>query len=159
MIAPLIAMQFTHEVAWDAADFAVLGIMVLGSAGAYSLALKIRPERSYLAGMGLALLATFALIWINLAVGIIGSEDNPTNRVFSLILSVEIIGALISRFQPEGMAKAMAATAVAQLAVSVILFATGQGATFVLAGLFMGLWLGAAWLFRKAAVAQRPSQP
>jgi len=159
MLAPLIAMQFTHEVAWDGADFAVLGVMVFGSAGAYSLALMITPERSYLAGTGLALLATFALIWINLAVGIIGSEDNPANRIFSLILAVALIGALIARFKPEGMARAMAATAIAQLAVSVILFVTGEGATFVLAGLFMGLWLGAAWLFRRAATAQRPSQP
>ena len=159
MLAPLIAMQFTHEVAWDSADFAVLAVMVFGSAGAYSLALMITPERSYLAGTGLALLATFALIWINLAVGIIGSEDNPTNRIFSLILAVALIGALVARFKPEGMARAMAATAVAQLVVSVILFVTGKGGTFVLAGLFMGLWLGAAWFFRRAATAQRPSQP
>jgi hypothetical protein len=159
MLAPLIAMQFTKDVAWDAADFAVLGVMVFGSAAAYSLALRITPERSYLAGIGLTLLATFALIWINLAVGIIGSEDDPTNQIFSLILAVALIGALVARFKPEGMAKAMAATALAQLAVSVILFATGKGATFILAGLFMGLWLGAAWLFRRAAVYARPTQP
>jgi len=159
MLAPLIAMQFTHEVAWDGADFAVLGVMVFGSAGAFSLASRITPERSYLAGIGLALLATFALIWINLAVGIIGSEDNPTNRIFSLILAVALIGALVARFKPEGMARAMAATAIAQMAVSVILFATGKGATFILAGLSMGLWLGAAWLFRRAAVSARPTQP
>ena len=159
MLAPLIAMKFTQDVVWDGADFAVLGVMVFGSAAAYSLALRITPERSYLAGIGLALLATLALIWINLAVGIIGSEDNPTNRIFSLILAVALIGALVCRFKPEGMAKAMAATAVAQLAISVILFATGKGATFILAGLFVGLWLGAAWLFRKAAIAKSPSQP
>lgn len=159
MLAPLIAMLFTDQVVWDVADFAVLGVMVFGSAGAYSLAVRIMPERSYLAGTGLALLATFALIWINLAVGIIGSEDNPANRIFSLVLAVTLIGTLVARFKPEGMARAMAATAFAQLAVSVILFATGKGATFVLAGLFIGLWLGAAWLFRKAAAAQKPSQP
>jgi hypothetical protein len=159
MLAPLIAMQFTHEVAWDAADFAALGTMLLGSAGAYSLAVRITPKRSYLAGLCLALLATFTLIWINLAVGIIGSEDNPGNRIFTSIIVVQIAGALIARFKPAGMVWAMAATALAQITVALILFATGQGATFFLTGIFVALWLGAAWLFGKAAVAQRPSQP
>ncbi len=159
MLAPLIAMQFTDQVAWTLADFAFLAVMLLGSVAAYSLAVRITPGLSFKAGVGLALLASFALIWINLAVGIIGNEDNPANRIFSSILVVEIAGTLIARFRPRGMAWTMVATATTQLAVSLILFAQGFGATFVLTGIFMIVWLSAAWLFRRAANQALYTQP
>ena len=34
---------------------------------------------AYRAAVGVAIAAAFILVWMNLAVGIIGSEDNPAN--------------------------------------------------------------------------------
>jgi hypothetical protein len=44
--------------------------------------------------------AAFILIWMNLAVGIIGSEDNPANLMYGGVLAVAIVGAFMVRFRP-----------------------------------------------------------
>ena len=52
------------------------------------------------------------------------------------------------------MARAMEATAFAQVLVSVITLAIGEGYIFVLTGCFVAMWLVSAQLFRKAAREQ-----
>src|ERR687893_678489 len=49
----------------------------------------------------------FILVWMNLAVGVIGSEDDPLNLMYGGVLAVGIIGAVVARFQPDAMARAM----------------------------------------------------
>ncbi len=81
------------------------------------------------------------------------------------VLAVAIIGAFIARFRPHGMARALAATALAQALVGVIALAVGFGSTapsfpeaiVFLTGFFAGLWLISAWLFRKAARERTPA--
>ena len=72
--------------------------------------------------MGTALL----LVWINLAVGIIGSEDNPVNLLYFWVLFIGIIGATIARLRPQGMARALFVTAFAQALVPVIVLIIGE---------------------------------
>lgn len=75
------------------------------------------------------------------------------------VLAVEILGALLARFQPHGMALTLAATTVAQMSVGAIALIAGLGSTgayqpgaiVFLTGFFAALWLLSAWLFRKAA--------
>lgn len=113
----------------------------------------------YRAAVGLAVAAAFVLVWINLAVGIIGSEDNPAKLMYGGVLAGGIIGGVIARFQPVGMARALSATALAQAWVGVIALTAGFGSTtpsfpeavVFLTGFFAALWLISAWLFRKAA--------
>ena len=38
LLLPLIAMQFTREVAWDAADFAFAGVLLIGAGLIFELA-------------------------------------------------------------------------------------------------------------------------
>ena len=64
---------------------------------------------------------------MNLAVGIIGTEDNPANLMYGGVLAVGIVGAIIARFQPHGMARALVATALAQALVAVIALIAGLG--------------------------------
>ena len=75
------------------------------------LAARKTGNTAYRSGVGLALLAAFLLVWVNGAVGIIGSEDNDANVVYYGVLAVGLIGALIARFEPQGMSRAMIATA------------------------------------------------
>ena len=162
VLLPLVAMQFTNEVVWDGADFAVFGTMLFGACGAYELATRMTGNVAYRAAVGVAVVAAFILIWMNLALGIIGSEDDPANLMFGGVLAVGIFGAVVVRFQPHGMARALAATALAQALAGVIALIGGlgsaganwPGAILVLTGFFAALWLASAWLFRKAAREQ-----
>ena len=151
LLLPAVAMQFTEEVAWDIADFAIFGAMLVGACGTYELASRLTRNSAYRAAVGVALVAAFILIWLNLAVGIIGTENNPANLMYGGVLSVGIIGAIIARLQPRGMAQALVATALAQALVAVIALITGLGGNLILTGLFVALWLTSALLFRKAA--------
>jgi hypothetical protein len=157
LLLPLLAMQFTEEVAWDLADFAIFGAMLVGACGTYELAARVTGNNAYRAAVGVALAAAFILVWMNLAVGIIGNEDNPANLMYGGVLAVGIIGAIIARFQPHGMARALVATALAQALVAVIALIAGLGYTLILTAFFVALWLTSARLFRKAAWEQTPA--
>ncbi len=154
ILLPLLAMKITTEVNWDAADFAFAGALVLGVGLAYELAVRVTANSAYRAAVGIALMAAFILIWVNGAVGIIGSEDHPANRMYGGVLVVGIIGAIIARFKAHGMARALVATALAQVLVAVIALIAGFGFTGPITVFFAGLWLTSAWLFRKAAREQ-----
>jgi hypothetical protein len=161
ILLPLFAMQVTDEVVWDLADFAIAGALVVGVGITYELAARMTANSAHRAAVGIALAAAFILIWINFAVGIIGSEGNPANLMYGGVLGVGIVAAVIARFQPDGMARALVATALAQTLVAVVALATGLGSPgsglleiMALNGFFAVLWLISAWLFRKAAREQ-----
>jgi hypothetical protein len=127
----------------------VIALIVIG--GLIAFHETRRNGGAYRAGLGVALETAFILSWMNPAVGIIGNESNPANLMYLGVLAVEVIGAILVRLRPEGMARALVATAAAQLCVGVITLASGLGFTLVLDACFAALWLLAAWLFRKAA--------
>ncbi len=147
---------------WDVLDFAVFAAMLLGVVVIFTLAKRKADNTAYRFAVGVALTAAFILIWVNGAVGIIGDANNDANMMFFGVLAVGIIGAIIARFQPHGMARALYATALAQTAVAVIALIAGLGSTgpiwpkdiLVLTGFFVALWLLSAWLFRNAAREQ-----
>ena len=165
LLLPLVAMQFTDEVNWGLADFVVAGALLFGAGLTYELVARTRANIAYRAAVGVAVAAALILVWGNLAVGLIGTEDNPANLMYIGVLAVGIIGAIIARFQPHGMARALFATALAQALVAVIALAAGLGSTgpiwpldiLALTGVFVALFVGSALLFRKAAREQSPA--
>lgn len=158
LLLPLVAMQFTDEVNWDVLDFAVFGSMLLGAGVICELAVRMTGSTAYRSAVGVAVAAGFLLIWVNLAVGIIGTEDNPANLMYGGVLAIAIIGAVMGRFHPAGMARALSVTAFAQALVGIIALAAGFGSTapgvpravMFSTGLFAALWLVSAYLFLKA---------
>jgi hypothetical protein len=105
---------------------------------------------AFRAASGIAVLAAFLLVWTNLAVGMIGSEDNPYNLLFGGVLAIALVGSIAARFRAAGMAIATAAAGVAQIGIAVGGTATDpRGALF--SSILGGLWLLAAFLFRKSA--------
>ena len=120
LLAPLVAMRFTDEVAWDAFDFAFMGALLGGVGLGLELAVRKTCNAAYRTAAGVALAAAFLLVWINAAVGIIGSEQEDANFLYGGVLAVALIGAVVARFRPAGMARAMSATALAQALVPVI---------------------------------------
>lgn len=161
LLLPLLAMQLTDEVVWDLADFAVAGVLLFGAGLTYELIARKAGHIAHRAAVGVAVAAALLLVWINLAVGIIGNEGNPANLMYIGVLAVGIIGALIARFQPHGMARALFATALAQMLVAVIALAARLGTSgpvwprdvLIATGFFATLWLGSALLFRRASAS------
>lgn len=161
LMAPLVAMQFTDEVNWDETDFIVMGALLFGAGLTYVLITRMSDSIAYKAAVGIAVAAGFILIWINLAVGLIGSEDNPANLLYAGVFAVGIIGAGIARFRPRGMARALFATAIAQALVPVIALIIfrppvsfgnpGVVGVFILNGFFAALFAVSALLFRRAS--------
>ncbi|MBI4468892.1 MAG: hypothetical protein HY650_06170 [Acidobacteria bacterium] len=158
LLLPLVAMQFTDEVVWDVADFAFAAVLLFGVGVPYELAVRKTGGTAYRAAVGVALAAAFLLVWLNGAVGIIGSEDNDANLMYGGVLAVGVIGAIIARFQSRGMARALFATALAQALVAVVALIAGLGSPGsgpleigALNGFFVALFVGSAWLFREAA--------
>ncbi|MDE2781563.1 MAG: hypothetical protein OXK77_01275 [Gemmatimonadota bacterium] len=115
--------------------------------------------RTYRLAVAASLLTALLLVWIIGAVGLIGVEGDPFDRLYGGVLAVGSAGALIARFRPRGMARAMIATALAQMLVTVIALIVGKQHVPVssvpeivlLNGFYVALWTGSAWLFRKAA--------
>ena len=111
---------------------------------------RLSKNGSYRVAALVALATAFLTVWANLAVGMIGSEDNPLNLLFGGVLAVALAGAIVARFQPAGMVRAMAVTAAGQaLAGAAGLSTDVRGAVFSMA--FAVPWVVSAALFRKAA--------
>lgn len=168
-LLPAIAMQFDSGVDWSAGDFIAMGLMLAVACGLYELATCLSGSVMYRAGFGLAVVTGFLTVWVNLAVGMFGSEGNPLNLVFGGVLLVAASGALGARFRARGMARAMAATAVAQLLAAAVGLAagitTGMDEPFgpplaletLLTACFALPWLASALLFREADRRHGPS--
>jgi hypothetical protein len=169
LLVPFLAMRYdwpVHDpgnpiperVNWTLSDFVFAGILLFGSALTYELIARKGGTTAYRAAVGIACATGLLLVWINLAVGIIGSEDNPANLMYFGVLAVGFVGAFLARFQPRGMTRALLATALAQLLVPIIAviiwrpdFNPGVAQVFVLNAFFAALWGVSALLFRHAA--------
>ncbi len=163
LLAPLFAMQFTAEVAWGVLDFALMGALLGGVGLGIELTVRKTSSAAYRTAAAIALAAAFLLVWINAAVGMIGSEQEDANLLYGGVLAVGLAGAVIARFRPDGLAWAMAATAFAQAMVLVIAPLLGASSralvwspeVLMLTGFFAAMWLLSAWLFRQAAATAR----
>ena len=69
LLIPLIAMQFTEEVNWSVADFAVMGLMLLVSGSLFVLVTSGTSRKRQLI-VGSAIAMAFLYVWAELAVGI-----------------------------------------------------------------------------------------
>jgi hypothetical protein len=150
LLLPLAAMQVTDEVAWDLKDFAIFGVMLAVVGGAVEVGVRLSGSPAFRFAVAIAVVAGFLLVWANLAVGVIGNEENPLNAMFGGILMVGVIGAAIARFRARGMASAMVAMAVAQVLVATVAQVNGH-VIWPMTIVFAGVWLVSAALFRKAA--------
>ncbi len=159
LMIPLVAMQFSEEVNWGLGDFIVMGGLLFGSGLTYELLARKGGTTAYKAAVGVAVGASLLLIWINLAVGIIGSEDNPANVLYLGVIYIALIGATIVRLRPRGMSRVLFFTALTQALVPVIALLIwrptfddppGMVSVFFLNAGFVTLYLVSALLFRHA---------
>ena len=105
---------------WDLLDFAFFGALLAFVSAGYLFVTRKAASTTYKVAVGIALAASFILVWINGAVGIIGDEGNAANVMFIAVIATGLIGAIIARLRPLGMARALYATAFAQVLVAAI---------------------------------------
>lgn len=163
LLIPFVAMQFSQDVDWGLFDFIFAGTLIFGTGLAYELVTRKAGSFPYRVGVALALAAAFLLIWVNAAVGIIGSEDNFANIMYVAVLAVGFLGSISSWFKPRGMARTMFAAALFQGLITIIALFIGwpelvgaQASKEILRTLganamFIVLFVGSAMLFQRAS--------
>ena len=150
LLAPLAAMRFTDEMRWDQGDFVFVGGL-LGLAGlAFEATIRRSRSWAYRFAAGFAVAAACLILVATGAVGMVGDEGDPYNLVFLGVVALALGGAVLARFRPQGLARAMAVAAAAQVAAGGYgMLADVRGG--LLSALFGGLWLASAFLFARAA--------
>lgn len=159
LLLPLVAMQVTDEVNWSVGDFIFAGILLFSSLGAYEVAARKSGNTAYRGGVGLAIVATFLLIWGN---GALYITDSAADAMYYGVAVIGVVGVVIALFRPGGGAHAMIAAVLALGLACVIALVAGMvpnpyaSALEVvgITGFYAVLYAGAAWLLREAARRQ-----
>ena len=150
ILLPLLALKRADPLAWHIADLPFALLMVAAVGIAFEFALRVPPRWAYRAGAAAAFGTAFLLVWGNLAVGFAGPESNPINIIFFAVPLIALAGSALAHFRASGIATALAAAAVAQVAAGIIAILEGYF-TGPLTISFAGLWLASALLFRRSA--------
>src|SRR6185295_8526608 len=83
---------------------------------------------AYRAAVGVALVAALGLVWGNFVQA--ADDVNPAAMMYLSVPLLGIIAAAIARFQPDGMARALLVTALAQaLVLAIVLMVRNPGVT------------------------------
>jgi hypothetical protein len=153
---PAIAMRAWPDagVNWTLRDFVTMGLMLMIACSLVEVGIRLaRNNFAYFAGTVFAVGTGFVTVWVNIAVGMILSENNMENLVFLGVLAIALVGAFAARFEAPGMAKAMVAAAAAQVLIRNGVGVAGLDEPYV-AMLIAGVavpWLLAAACFQAAS--------
>jgi hypothetical protein len=111
---------------------------------------------SYKAGVGVALVAGFALGWSNMVH--VADSENPANLVYYSVLAVGAVGACLARLKARGLALTLFVMAATLALIAVML---PSGAPPAMArnmaighGVFVALFTASGLLFRHASLAR-----
>lgn len=164
LMAPLVASFTVDGFNWKPGDFLFFWLVMVAIGFAYKFVTAKTGNVVHRVATGIALLTGFMIFWGNLAVGFIGSEDNPANLMYFVALLIAAICAGLTRFTSAGMARAMfiAAGSVALVPVIALLvrptdFSPGVAQVFGLNAFFVLMFVVSGFLFRLAAgKSERP---
>ena len=161
LLVPYLAMLFrvgipdpgsgTDGLNWGPMDFAIVGILVFGAGLLYEYASTRSASALHKLAVAIAVGASLLLVWISLAVGMIGRDGNPANLVYIVVLAIALIGSSVARFEPRHASVAMVAAAIVQTLIAGFAVALSLPATPVADLFFIGLWIASSLLFRQAS--------
>lgn len=122
LIIPLTGMLLSAGVNWGLFDFIFAWVIIFGSGFTYKFITSKISNTKYKAALAIAVFTSLFIVWSNLAVGIIGSEDNPVNLIYFVMLFAVIIGGVAVKFHPKGLSILMFAAAAAHGLIPFIAF-------------------------------------
>lgn len=70
LLIPLVAMQFSDEVAWDLADFIIMGTLLISTGFVYGLIASRLASATHRVILGVIFAAVVLLIWVEVAMSI-----------------------------------------------------------------------------------------
>jgi len=139
---------------WDTTDYVIATALFASCAlVTWLITRNARSHWHILAGT-LAALGALVLVWMQLAVGLIGSGEHPINQAMTLVLAAGAIGSALSRFRASGMRTTMLAVAGTQMTLGALGFILATpdlfSDVFLVTTFFAGIWTGSAFLFHLA---------
>jgi hypothetical protein len=154
----VLASHFVDVWNWPPAAFVVVGALIFGIGFTYELVTRNRDAIAYRAAVGIAFVTGFLLLWGNF---VQMADVNPAAAMYFGVPVVGIIGAVVARLRPNGMARALFVTALVQaLVVMIALIIRNPQDTPWTAAVLRGfggngfnvmLFIASALLFRRAA--------
>jgi hypothetical protein len=155
LMVPLVASQVVEGWNWDARVFVRVYVLFFGTGMVYAAIARRMGAWSYKAGVGLALVAGFALGWSNMVH--VADSGNPANLWYYSVLVVGGIGACLARLKAPGLARTLFAMAVTLALIAVMLPSGAQ--PYLARNMAIGhavnvaLFTASGLLFRHASLA------
>jgi len=155
LMVPLVASQVVEGWNWPAGTFVFVYVLFFGTGMAYALIARKMGSWAYKGGVGVALVAGFALGWSNMVH--VADSENPANLVYFSVLAVGVVGAWLARLEARGLARTLFAMA-ALLALIAVLLPTGAPPYLnrnmtIGHGVFVALFIASGLMFRHASLA------
>ena len=154
----LLANHFVDGWNWPPGTFVVVGALLFSIGLTYQLVTRNKDAIAYRAAVGIAFAAGFLLTWGNF---VQMADVTPAAAMYFGVPIVGVIGAAVARLKPNGMARALFVTALAQaLVLAIVLIVRNPQVTPWTAAVLRGfggnaffgmLFVGSALLFRTAA--------
>ena len=155
LMLPFVASRVVDGWNWSAGSFVIVYVLFFVTGMAYAVIARKMGAWSYKAGVGVALVAGFALGWSNMVH--VADSENPANLVYYSVLAVGGVGACLARLEARGLARTLFAMAVTLALIALML---PSGAPPYLArnmaighGVFVALFTASGLLFRRASLA------
>ena len=156
LMVPLVASRFVDGWHWNAGSFVFVYIVFFAVGMTYALIARKMGVWSYKVGVGVAMFSGLAFGWSTMVQ--VADSGHPENLAYHSVLVVGIVGALLSRLRPRGLAYTLFAMAATLALIAVFLpsglppdlarnMAIGHGAYVV-------LLTATALLFRHASLAK-----
>jgi hypothetical protein len=152
---------------WDLRGFvlvASVGTLLFSMGLTCQMLIRRLGTPAYRVAVGVTLVTAFVLVWGNFVQA--ADDVNPAAMMYLWVPLVGIIAAAVARFRPDGMARALFVTALAQaLVLAIVLMTRNPQVTPWTAAVLRGfggnafyvmLFVGSAFLFRKAGRAEAP---
>ena len=105
LMVPLVASRVVEGWNWHAGAFVFVYVLFFATGMAYALIARRMGAWSYKIGVGVALVAGFALGWSNMVH--VADSENPANLVYYSVLAVGGVGAWLAQLKARGLARTL----------------------------------------------------
>ena len=155
LMVPLVASRVVEGWNWPAGAFVRVYVLFFATGMAYAVIARKMGEWTYKAGVGVAIVAGFALGWSTMVQT--ADSGHPERLWYLSVLVVGFIGACLARLKAPGLAVTLFAMA-ATLALIAVMLPSGAPPDMALRmaighGVLVALFIASGLLFRHASLA------